>query len=130
VADRVQGGKYIEIIPDRERISRYGIDLATVQMVIQTALGGMQLSEAVEGRERYPIMLRYDRPYREQLSDLDDILVPSSSGASIPLANFADIRVAEGPAMITSEDARLKAGCSSILKAGISAPISRICKQS
>ena len=108
VADRVQGGKYIEIIPDRDRIARYGIDLATVQMVIQTALGGMQLSEAVEGRERYPIMLRYDRSYRESLSDLDDILVPSSSGASIPLANLASIRVAEGPAMITSEDARLQ----------------------
>ena len=108
VADRVQGGKYIEIVPDRDRISRYGIDLATVQMVVQTALGGMQLSESVEGRERYPIMLRYDRPDREQLSDLDDILIPSSSGASIPLSNLADIRVAEGPAMITSEDARLQ----------------------
>lgn len=108
VADRVQGGKYIEIVPDRDRISRYGIDLVTVQMVIQTALGGMQLSESVEGRERYPIMLRYDRPDREQLSDLDDILIPSSSGASIPLSNLADIRVAEGPAMITSEDARLQ----------------------
>ena len=108
IADRVQGGKYIEIVPDRDRMARYGIDLATVQMVIQTALGGMQLSEAVEGRERYPIMLRYDRPYREQLSDLDDVLVPSSSGAYIPLANLAAIRVAEGPAMITSEDARLQ----------------------
>jgi Cu(I)/Ag(I) efflux system membrane protein CusA/SilA len=108
VADRVQGGKYIEIVPDRNRMARYGIDLATVQMVIQTALGGMQLSEAVEGRERYPIMLRYDRPYRENLSDLDDVLVPSPSGASIPLANIAAIRVAEGPAMITSEDARLQ----------------------
>lgn len=108
VADRVQGGKYIEIIPDRERISRYGIDIATVQMVVQTALGGMQLSEAVEGRERYPIMLRYDRPHRENKADLDDILVPSPSGASIPLANLAEIRIAEGPAMITSEDARLQ----------------------
>lgn len=107
-ADRVQGGKYIEIIPDRERISRYGIDLATVQMVVQTTLGGMQLSEAVEGRERYPIMLRYDRPYREHVNDLDDILVPAPSGASIPLANLADIRIAEGPAMIISEDARLQ----------------------
>lgn len=108
VADRVQGGKYIEIVPDRDRMARYGIDLATVQTVIQTALGGMQLSEAVEGRERYPIMLRYDRPYREQLSDLEDILVPSPSGASIPLANLAAIHVAEGSAMITSEDARLQ----------------------
>jgi Cu(I)/Ag(I) efflux system membrane protein CusA/SilA len=113
VADRVQGGKYIEIVPDRDRMARHGIDLATVQTVIQTALGGMQLSEAVEGRERYPIMLRYDRPYREQLSDLDDVLVPSppngtNGGASIPLANLATIRFAEGPAMITSEDARLQ----------------------
>jgi Cu(I)/Ag(I) efflux system membrane protein CusA/SilA len=107
VADRVQGGKYIEIIPDREKIARYGIDLATVQMVIQTTLGGMQLDEAVDARERYPIMLRYDRPYREHLDDLDDVLIPASSGAYIPLSNLADIRVAEGPAMITSEDARL-----------------------
>ncbi len=107
VADRVQGGKYIEITPDRDRISRYGIALADVQMVIQTALGGMMLDEAVEGRERYPIMLRYDRPYREHVSDLDNVLVPAPSGAYIPLANLADIRIAEGPAMIVSEDARL-----------------------
>ena len=107
VADRVQGGKYIEIIPDREKIARYGIDLATVQTVIQTVLGGMQLDEAVEGRERYPIMLRYDRPYREHVDDLDDVLIPTSLGAYIPLASIADIRIAEGPAMITSEDARL-----------------------
>ncbi len=107
VADRVQGGKYIEIVPDRDRISRYGIALKDVQMVIQTALGGMMLDEAVEGRERYSIMLRYDRPYREHVDDLNDILVPSPSGAQIPLANLAEIRVAEGPGMIVSEDARL-----------------------
>ena len=59
--DRVVGGKYIEIIPDRRNIARYGIALQTVQQVIRTALGGMQLDEAVEGRERYPVMLRYDR---------------------------------------------------------------------
>lgn len=108
VADRVQGGKYIEIIPDRDRITRYGIDLSTVQTVIQSALGGTQLGEVVEGRERYPVMLRYDRPDREQQSDLDNILVPSSTGASIPLSSLADIRIAEGPAMLTSEDARLQ----------------------
>lgn len=107
VADRVQGGKYIEIVPDRDRISRYGIALEDVQMVIQTALGGMMLDEAVEGRERYPIMLRYDRPLREHIDDLDDILVPSPSGAQIPLANLAEIRIAEGPGMIVSEDAQL-----------------------
>lgn len=107
VADRVQGGKYIEIVPDRKKISRYGIALEDLQMVIQTALGGMMLDEAVEGRERYPIMIRYDKPFREHVSDLDNILVPSSSGAQIPLANLAEIRITEGPGMIVSEDARL-----------------------
>lgn len=107
IADRVVGGKYIEIEPNRREIARYGISLGTVQMVIQTALGGMMLDEAVIGRERYPIMVRYDRPYREHVSDLDNILVPAPSGAHIPLADLADIRLAEGPSMIKSEDARL-----------------------
>ncbi len=107
IADRVVGGKYIEIIPDRRELARYGIALNTVQQVIQTALGGMQLDEAVEGRERYPIMLRYDRSYREHISDLDNILVATPNGAQIPLADLADIRIAEGPSMIKSEDARL-----------------------
>ncbi|MCB1579714.1 MAG: efflux RND transporter permease subunit [Rhodospirillales bacterium] len=107
IADRVVGGKYIEIVPDRRELARYGIALKTVQQVIQTALGGMQLDEAVEGRERYPIMLRYDRPYREHISDLDNILVSAPNGAHIPLADLADIRIAEGPSMIKSEDARL-----------------------
>lgn len=107
IADRVVGGKYIEIVPDRREISRYGISLGMVQRVIQTALGGMQLDEAVEGRERYPIMLRYDRPFREHVSELDNILVPTPSGAQIPLADLAEIRIAEGPSMIKSEDARL-----------------------
>ena len=67
----------------------------------------MQLDEAVEGRERYPIMLRYDRLFREHVSALDNILVPTPAGAHIPLADLADIRIAEGPSMIKSEDARL-----------------------
>ncbi len=107
IADRVVGGKYIEIIPDRREIARYGISLGMVQQVIRTALGGMQMDEAVEGRERYPIMLRYDRPFREHVTDLDNILVSSPNGAHIPLADLADIRIAEGPSMIKSEDARL-----------------------
>ena len=107
IADRVVGGKYIEIVPDRRQLARYGIALKTVQQVMQTALGGMQLDEAVEGRERYPIMLRYDRPYREHISDLDNILVSAPNGAHIPLADLAEIRIAEGPSMIKSEDARL-----------------------
>ncbi len=106
IADRVQGGKYIEIIPNRREISRYGIAIGDVQEVIQTALGGMMLGESVEGRERYAIMTRYDRPFREHREDFDNILVPSPNG-NIPLASLADIRIADGPAMIVSEDARL-----------------------
>ena len=107
IADRVVGGKYIEIEPNRREIARYGISLRTVQRIIQTALGGMQLDEVIEGRERYPVMLRYDRPFREHITDLDNILVPTPQGAHIPLADLADIRFADGPAMIRSEDARL-----------------------
>lgn len=107
IADRVVGGKYIEIVPNRREIARYGISLGMVQRVIQTTLGGMQMDEAVEGRERYPIMLRYDRPFRDHVTDLDNILVSSPNGAHIPLADLADIRIAEGPSMIKSEDARL-----------------------
>ncbi len=107
IADRVVGGKYIEIEPNRREIARYGISMKTIQRVIQTALGGMQLDETIEGRERYPIMLRYDRPFREHVSELDNILVPGADGAHIPLADLADIRIAEGPSMIKSEDARL-----------------------
>ncbi|MCB9988292.1 MAG: efflux RND transporter permease subunit [Rhodospirillales bacterium] len=107
IADRVVGGKYIEIVPNRREIARYGISLGMVQRVIQTALGGMQLDEAVEGRERYPIMLRYDRPFREHVTELDNILIPTPQGAQIPLADLAEIRIAEGPSMIKSEDARL-----------------------
>ena len=107
IADRVVGGKYIEIIPDRRELARYGVSLSSVQIVIQTALGGMMLDEAVIGRERYPIMVRYDRPFREHISDLEDILVAAPNGAQIPLADLADIRLAEGPSMIKSEDARL-----------------------
>ena len=107
IADRVVGGKYIEIIPDRRELARYGVSLSSVQIVIQTALGGMILDEAVIGRERYPIMVRYDRPFREHISDLKDILVAAPNGAQIPLADLADIWLAEGPSMIKSEDGRL-----------------------
>ncbi len=106
-ADRVTGGKYLEINPDRQKIARYSIDLATVQSVIGTALGGSRVSEAVQGRERYNIIVRYDRPYREDFEDLANILVPTPMGQHIPLGEIADIEFAEGPPMIKSENARL-----------------------
>ncbi|MAI91762.1 CusA/CzcA family heavy metal efflux RND transporter [Ponticaulis sp.] len=106
-ADRVLGGKYLEITPDRTELARHHIDMGDFQAVVQTTLGGMQLSQSVEGRERYDIILRYDRPFRESPNDLEDILVPTPAGAHIPLGELATIHYAEGPPMIRSENARL-----------------------
>jgi Cu(I)/Ag(I) efflux system membrane protein CusA/SilA len=107
-ADRVVGAKYLEIEPKREAIARYGIDLGMVQEVIATALGGMRIAESVQGRERYGIMLRYDRPFRESIEDVSNILVAApEGGAQIPLGELADITFAPGPQMIVSENARL-----------------------
>ena len=106
-ADRVIGGKYLEIKPDRRELARRNIDLAAFQAVIQTALGGMKLSESVQGRERYNIMLRYDRPFRETPEQLEEILVPTPSGQHIPLGELAKIEVTDGPPLLRSENARL-----------------------
>lgn len=106
-ADRVIGGKYLEITPNRTELARRNIDLGMFQRIIQTALGGMKISESVQGRERYNIMLRYERPFREYPEDLNDILVPTPMGQHIPLGELADITFVEGPPMIKSENARL-----------------------
>jgi len=106
-ADRVLGGKYLEITPNRSELARRNIDMSVFQTVIQTALGGMSLSQSVEGRERYDIILRYDRSFRETPDDLYRILVPTPSGAHIPLGELASITFTEGPPMIRSENARL-----------------------
>lgn len=106
-ADRVLGGKYIEITPNRTELARRNIDMGAFQSVIQTALGGMKLSESVQGRERYNIMLRYERAFRETAGDLENILIPTPHGAHIPLSDVASIEYAEGPPMLRSENARL-----------------------
>lgn len=106
-ADRVIGGKYLEIEPDRNELARRNIDLGVFQRVIQTALGGMKISESVQGRERYNIMLRYERPFREHPEDLGDILIPTPQGQHIPLGELASINFVEGPPMLKSENARL-----------------------
>jgi len=107
LAERVLGGNYLEIQPDRSELARRNIDMGVFQSVIQTALGGMKLAESVEGRERYDIMLRYDRPFRETSADLENILVPTPTGAHIPLGELARVTFTEGPPMIRSENARL-----------------------
>jgi len=106
-ADRVIGGKYLEIEPNRRELARQNIDLGIFQSVIQTALGGMKLTQSIQERERYNIILRYDRPFRETPKQLSEILVPTPQGQHIPLAQLATIKFVDGPPMLRSENARL-----------------------
>ena len=104
IADRIVGKPYLEIIIDRETISRYGIMLGQVQEVIEAAAGGKTITTSVEGRERYPIRVRYLRELRDSIEGLEKILVASPAGEQIPLVQLADIRYVRGPDMIKSED--------------------------
>ncbi len=106
-ADRSTGGFYIDLVVKREEAARLGLTVADVNEVIQTAIGGMNVSETVEGRERYPINIRYAREYRDDPSLLDKVLVPTPSGAQVPLSQVADVKTVTGPPMIRSEDGKL-----------------------
>lgn len=108
-ADRVVGKPYLEIDIDRERIARYGVHIADVQEVIEVAIGGKPLTMTVEGRERYPVRVRYLRELRDQPETLGDILVPTPLGTQVPLAELATITYRRGPQMIKSEDTFLVA---------------------
>ncbi|MFO1482755.1 MAG: efflux RND transporter permease subunit [Verrucomicrobiaceae bacterium] len=103
VADRIVGKPYIEFKIDRDRIARYGVNIRDVQDVIETAVGGMNLMETVEGRERYPVRVRYLREFREDIPELGEILVPSTSGAQVPLAQVVTITTVLGPQEIKGE---------------------------
>jgi len=103
VADRIVGKPYIEFVIDRQRCARYGVNVQDVQDVVETAIGGMNMMESVEGRERYPIRIRFARDFREDIPDLEKILVPSSEGANIPLVQVAEIRTVLGPQEIKGE---------------------------
>lgn len=103
-ADRVVGKPYLEIDLDREAIGRYGLSIVDVQQVLQVALGGMTLTRTVEGRERYPVRVRYMREDRDSVEALERIAVPTPNGESIPLTQVADIRYVRGPQMIKAED--------------------------
>lgn len=103
-ADRVVGKPYIEIDIDRESISRYGLSITDVQDVLQIALGGRMLTRTVEGRERYPVRVRYMREERDSIEALDRITVSNKQGQHIPLTQLADIQYVKGPQMIKSED--------------------------
>ncbi|HSG05066.1 MAG TPA: efflux RND transporter permease subunit, partial [Nitrospiria bacterium] len=108
-SERVAGGNYIDLKIKREEAARYGLTIGDVQDVIQSALGGMNITHTVEGLERYPVNLRYSRGLRENLGDLKRILIPTPTGQQIPLAQVADIEFTKGPPGIKSENARLNA---------------------
>jgi len=104
IADRVVGKPYIEIHIDRQEIARYGMPLQKVQQLIEVAIGGKRLTTTVEGRERYPVRVRYARELRNDFEDLGNILISNSKGVQIPLKQIADIKYVKGPQVIKSED--------------------------
>ena len=105
-AERVMGGNYLDFKVDRDAIARYGLTVRDVQDVIQTAIGGMNITTTVEGLERYPVNLRYSRELRDDLPALRDVLVPAPSGAQIPLGRLVSMEYAVGPPSIKSEAAK------------------------
>ncbi len=108
-AERVFGGNYLDFEIDRREIARYGLTVDDVQDVIQSAIGGMNVTETVEGRERYPVNLRYSRELRDNPAALRRVLVPTPTGAQIPLSQLAKMEIQKGPPSIKSENARLNA---------------------
>ncbi|MCJ7692096.1 MAG: efflux RND transporter permease subunit, partial [Sedimentisphaerales bacterium] len=104
IADRIVGKPYIEIDIDREATARYGVSIRDVQDVIEVAIGGRRVTTTVEGRERYPVRIRYMRELRDRIETIGRILVRAADGAQIPLIQLADIRYVRGPQAIKSED--------------------------
>jgi len=103
VADRIVGKPYLEFTVDRARIAQFGVRVQDVQDAIQVALGGMELTQTVEGRERYGVRIRYARDLRQDLPDLERVLVPAAGGAQVPISRLCDIRTVVGPQEIKGE---------------------------
>ena len=104
IADRIVGKPYLEIEIDRDAIKRYGLHVRSVQDVIEVAIGGRQITTTVEGRERYPVRVRYARELRDEIETIGRILVPTPTGQQIPLDQLASINFVRGPQVIKSED--------------------------
>jgi len=105
-SERVTGGNYLDIEIRRDHIARYGLTIADVQAVIMTAVGGMNVTYTVEGLERYPVSLRYNRELRDDLKRLKRVLVPTPTGTQVPLAQLVDFSIHKGPAGIKTENSR------------------------
>jgi len=106
-SERVAGGRYIKVDISRDKASRFGLNIEDVQQVVSTAIGGMNVTQTVEGQERYPVNLRYPQDYRDSPEQLSRLPVVTPSGQRIALGDVADIRVENGPPGIKSENARL-----------------------
>jgi len=106
-SERVAGGRYVKVDIEREQAARYGLNIEDVQQVVATAIGGMNVSETIEGLERYPINLRYPQDYRDSPEELKKLPLVTPNGQRISLADVADVYVELGPPAIKSENARL-----------------------
>ena len=107
IADRIVGKPYLEIDIDREACARFGVTIRKVQDVIEVAIGGKRVTTTVEGRERYPVRVRYMRELRDQIETLGKVLVPTPQGAQIPLSQLTETHYVRGPQAIKSEDTKL-----------------------
>jgi len=105
-SERVAGGRYVMVDIDRVSASRFGLNIADVQEIVRTAVGGMNVAESVEGRQRYPINLRYTRDVRDSLTRLEALPIVTPAGAQITLGDVAKVEIRDGPGMIKSENAR------------------------
>ncbi|HHO69730.1 MAG TPA: efflux RND transporter permease subunit [Gammaproteobacteria bacterium] len=106
-SERVVGGRYVNVDIDRKAASRYGLNIADVQEIVRTAVGGMNVTESIEGLERYPVNLRYPRAVRDSEVKLAELPIQTPQGAQITLGDVADVRTVGGPGVIKSENARL-----------------------
>jgi Cu(I)/Ag(I) efflux system membrane protein CusA/SilA len=106
-SERVTGGRYIEITPDRVKAARLGLNIADINAVISAAVGGTNITETVEGLERYPVNLRFPREVRDNLEKLRELLLVTPTGAHISLDQVATLKIVDGPPMLKSENARL-----------------------
>jgi Cu(I)/Ag(I) efflux system membrane protein CusA/SilA len=106
-SERVAGGRYVDIQIDRKRASRFGLNIADIQDVVQSAVGGMNVTQTVEGRERYPVNIRYPQRVRDSVQQLRLLPIVTPQGARIALSDVADVDVIDGPPAIKSENARL-----------------------
>jgi Cu(I)/Ag(I) efflux system membrane protein CusA/SilA len=103
-AERTAGGYFVDIDPRRDQLARHGMTIGELQSVIMTAIGGENISTTIEGRERYPINVRYPRELRDDIGRLRRVLVATASGAQVPLDQLADVRLVQGPAMLRDEN--------------------------